>query len=129
MKEFMLLIRNEIDHEAAWPSERHEQFVKKCMEYISQIEREGKLISAQPLIREGKMIARSGEAWKEAAFTETKEVIVGYYHILAEDLNDAIAIAKRNPEFDFGATARIEVRPIQMKDHATKYIYPTEKKV
>jgi len=29
-------------------------------------------------------------------FNETKEVIVGYYHILGEDLNDAIAIAKGN---------------------------------
>jgi hypothetical protein len=28
MKEFMLLIRNEIDHQAEWPPERHQEFLK-----------------------------------------------------------------------------------------------------
>jgi hypothetical protein len=37
---------------------------------------------------------------KEFMLLIRKEVIVGYYHILAEDLNDAIAIAKGNPEFE-----------------------------
>ena len=46
-------------------------------------------------------------------------------HILAEDLDDAIAIAKGNPEFEYGTTARIEVRPIKMKEETTSYIYPT----
>jgi hypothetical protein len=129
MKEFMLLIRNKIDHQAAWPAERHEQFVKKCMDYIGQLTEEGKLQSAQPFVRDGKMISRSGEAWNEGPFNETKEIIVGYYHILAKDLNEAIAIAKRNPEFEYGATARIEVRPIKMKEEAAHYVYPTDKKV
>ncbi|MGD0209522.1 MAG: YciI family protein [Desulfomonilia bacterium] len=62
--------------------------------------------------------------WKEGPFNETKEVIVGYYHILAEDLGDAIAIAKGNPEFEYGTTARIEVRPIKMKEEDTGFVYP-----
>jgi hypothetical protein len=125
MKEFMLLIRNEIDHQADWPAERHEQFVKRCMDYIGQLTSAGKLISAQPLVREGKIISHARDAWKEEAFNETREVIVGYYHVLAEDLSDAIAIAKRNPEFEYGTTARIEVRPIKMKEKITRYTYPT----
>ncbi len=81
--------------------------------------------SAQPLVREGRMIFRSGDAWKEVPFNEARAVIVGYYHILAKDLNDAIAIAKRNPEFEYGTTARIEARPIKMKEENTSYVYPT----
>lgn len=129
MKEFMLLIRNEIDHRAAWSPEQHQQFLKKCEDYIGNLTKEGKLKSAQPLVREGKMIFRSGGAWKEEPFNETKEVIVGYYHILAKDLNEAIAIAKRNPEFEYGTTARIEVRPIKMKEETTSYLYPTGENV
>ena len=124
MKEYMLLIRNEIDHQAAWSSEQHRQFLKKCEAYIADLTKEGKLKSAQPLVREGKMVSGSKGAWKEAAFHETKEVIVGYYHIVAEDINDAIAIAKRNPEFEYGTTARIEVRPIKMKEENTGFVYP-----
>jgi len=124
MKEFMLLIRNEIDHQSSWSPEKHQQFLKRCEDYIGYLTKEGKLKSAQPLVREGKMIFRKGGSWKEEPFNETKEVIVGYYHILADDLNEAIAIARRNPEFEYGTTARIEVRPIKMKEDATSYIYP-----
>jgi hypothetical protein len=64
--------------------------------------------------------------WNEGPYNETKEVIVGYYHILANDLDDAIAIAKGNPEFFYTTTTRIEVRPIKMMDESTSYIYPKE---
>lgn len=123
MKEFMLLIRNEIDHEAAWSPEQNRQFLKKCEDYIGNLTKERKLISAQPLVREGKIISGAKGAWKAWPFNETKEVIVGYYHILAEDLNEAIAIAKENPEFEYGRTARIEVRPIKMKEVGTGFVY------
>ena len=124
MKEFMLLIRNEIDHQAAWSPEQQQQFLKKCEVYIANLTKEGKLKSAQPLVREGKMVSGSKGTWREGPFNETKEVIVGYYHIFAEDINDAIAIAKRNPEFEYGTTARIEVRPIKMKEESTGFVYP-----
>ena len=35
MKEFMLLIRNEIDHQASWSPEKNQQFLKKCEDYSS----------------------------------------------------------------------------------------------
>jgi hypothetical protein len=124
MKEYMLLIRNEIDHQAGWPPERHQEFLNKCEMYISNLNKEGKLLSAQPLVREGRMISGSKGAWKDKPFNEAKEVIVGYYHILAEDINGAIAIAKGNPEFEYGTTARIEVRPIKMKEEKTGFVYP-----
>ena len=63
--------------------------------------------------------------FKEATYQEGKEVIVGYFHILARDLTEAVDIAKSNPEFAFSNTARIEVRPIKMKEQTTGYEYPT----
>lgn len=124
MKESMLLIRNHIDHQAGWSSEQHTQFLKKCEAYIGELTMEGKLVSAQPLIREGKIVSGSKGAWKEIPFNETREVQVGYYHILAKDIDDAVSIAKENPEYEFGTTARIEVRPIKTKEETTKYLYP-----
>lgn len=124
MKEFMLLIRNEIDHQVKWSAEQHLQFLKKCENYIGNLTKAGKLKSAQPLVREGKMISGSNGSWKDASFNESKEVIVGYYHILAKDLDEAVAIAKENPEFEYGTTARIEVRPIKMMEEVTGFVYP-----
>ena len=124
MKEFMLLIRNEKDHQSAWTQEKHEQFINACSVYIEEIKKNGKLKSAQPLVREGKMIARQKGEWKDGPFNETKEVIVGYYHILADSIDDAVAIAKGNPEFSYSDTARIEVRRVKMKEESTGYTYP-----
>jgi hypothetical protein len=57
MKEFMLIIHNLIDSQMKWSNEKHQEFVKQCEEYIESLKQEGRLISAQPLIREGKMIS------------------------------------------------------------------------
>jgi hypothetical protein len=78
------------------------------------------------LVREGVILSGSKEKWKSVPFNESKEVQVGYYHILAKDMNEAIKIAKDNPEFEFGTTARIEVRPIKVKEESINYIYPNK---
>jgi len=51
-------------------------------------------------------------------------VIVGYYYLAAKDLDEAIELAKGNPEFEFSTAARIEVRPIKMKEETTGFVYP-----
>jgi len=127
MKEFMLLIRNEGDSKENFSPEQNQQFLKACEVYIENLMKNGKLKSAQPLVREGKMISGTPGAWKDGLYSETKEVIVGYYHIFANDLEDAIAIAKGNPEFAYTQTARIEVRPIKLKEETTDYVYPKGK--
>ena len=127
MKEFMLLIRNKVDHLSHLSPEENQQFLNACMEYINRLTKDGNLKSAQPLVKEGKMISGSKDAWKDGPFNESKEVIVGYYHILAHNMDEAIEIAKGNPEFAYTNTARIEVRPIKMKEESTGFTYPGKK--
>lgn len=124
MKEFMLLIRNSVDHLSHLSPEENQQFLKACMDYINKLMKDGNLKSAQPLVKDGKIISGAKNAWKDGPFNETKEVIVGYYHILANNLDEAIEIAKQNPEFAYTTTARIEVRPIQTKEESTGFVYP-----
>jgi len=124
MREFMLLIRNEGDSKSAFSPEQDRAFLKACEVYIEKLKKNGNLLRAQPLVREGKMLSGSGDVWNEGPFSESKEVIVGYYHILAKDIDEATAIAKGNPEFEYTTTARIEVRPIKTKEVSTSYVYP-----
>lgn len=124
MREFMLLIRNKIDHQKRWSPDQHQNFLKACESYIGALKKKGQLLSAQPLVREGAMISGSRGSWKSGPFSETEEVQVGYYHILAKDVEEAISIAKENPEFEYGTTARIEVRPVKMKEESTGFVYP-----
>jgi hypothetical protein len=124
MKEFMLRILNKSDHQLAWTLERHQQFLKRCEKYIGELKKKGQLISAQPLVREGKMISGVAGSWKETPLRETGEVQVGYYQIFANDLDEAVEIAKQNPEFEYSTTARIEVRPIKTEEKTTGFVYP-----
>jgi hypothetical protein len=124
MKEFMLLIRNEGDGKADLSPEDQQRFLKDCMEYIEQLKENGNLKGAQPLLREGRIVAGSLGSFKDGPYNETKEIIVGYYHIMAKDLDEAIAIAKGNPEFAYNKGAKIEIRPVKMVEESTSYVYP-----
>jgi hypothetical protein len=127
MQEFMLLVRNEGERLAALSPEQRLEFVKKCEVYIGNLKKEGKLIAAQPLVREGRIITGVPSAWKDEPIQEKKEIQVGYYHIMANDMEDAIVIAKGNPEFEYTPTAKVEVRPIKTKEEKTGFVYPKNK--
>lgn len=120
----MLYIRNSGDAKAALSAEQHLEFVKKCETYIGKLKQEGKLIAAQPIVREGFVIAKKGGDWTNQSIDPSKETQVGYYHVLAENIEDAIGIAKDNPEFEYVPSATIEVRPIKMKEEKTNFVYP-----
>ena len=127
MKEFMLLIRNESDAKASLSAEDHLAFIKKCEVYIGVLKNQNKLIAAQPLVREGAVITKPGGGWAEKPVDANATIQVGYYHILANDINEAIAIARDNPEFEYVPSASIEVRPIKTKETQTAFVYPTAK--
>src|SRR2546423_14551963 len=111
MKEFLLLIRTEGDHLEKLPLKEQQEHVQRVGNYIGNLAKEGKLKSAQPLEMEGTLVSARKGKLKDGPFNETKEVIAGYFLITANDLKEAIEIAKRNPVFE-DETARIEVRPI-----------------
>jgi hypothetical protein len=125
MKEFMLLIRNEGDAKASLTKEKHFEFIKQCEVYINNLKQQNRLIAAQPLAREGVILSDLSEGWKEVQLNPRERVQVGYYHILAENMNEAIAIAKENPEFEYVHSATIEIRPIKTTEKETNFVYPT----
>lgn len=127
MKEFMFFIRKSTDSKLSLAADQHQQFLKGCENYIEDLKSKGRLISAQPIERNGKIISGKPGNWSEAPFNESREVIGGYYHILADNLEEAIEIAKANPEFQFNKGTRIEVRPIKMKEESTGFVYPAKK--
>jgi hypothetical protein len=127
MNEYMLLIRNLTDSKSSMSADEHLQFVKACEVYIDQLKTNGNLVSAQPLIREGVMLSGTPGNFSTGPYNERPEIQVGYYHILAKDIDEAVAIAKGNPEFAFTDTARVEVRPLKVVEEQTSYQYPGKK--
>jgi hypothetical protein len=123
-KEYMFYIRNAGDAKAALSAEQHLAFIKKCEVYIARLKKEGKLIAAQPLLREGVVISKSNKNWNLHPVDPNKEVQVGYYHISAQNMAEATEMAKENPEFEYVPSASIEIRPVKTKEDQTKFVYP-----
>ena len=108
----MLLVRTEGDHLAGMSAKEQQEHVAKIGNYIGKLMQEGKLKGAQPLDMSGTLIKGNKGVFKDGPYSESKEVIVGYFHILAKNLDEAIEIAKANPVFEAGE-ASIEIRPIK----------------
>ncbi len=115
MKEYILFIRNEGEPVVNLSQERQQEHIQKVGGFIQKMVGEGKMKAAQPLEMKGRIVSFENDSFTDVSFDETKEVISGYYLILARDLNEAIGIAKADPRFEDGKW-RIEVRPIMKID-------------
>jgi hypothetical protein len=114
MKEFMLLIRTEGDHLLELSPAEQQKHIEQVMVYMGDLMKSGKLKSAQPLEQEGILISGTKGKLKDGPFNETKEVIAGYFLLEANDLDEAVQIARNNPVFESARNARIEVRPVKV---------------
>ncbi|TXN35291.1 hypothetical protein FVB32_11945 [Flagellimonas hymeniacidonis] len=112
MREFLLLIRSEEEPKANLSPEQMQQHIEKIGGYLKRLTEEGRMKSAQPLEMQGTMLSYKNGQIVDGPYNETKEIISGYYHLLAKDLDEAIAIAKQDPRFEEGIW-RMEVRPIK----------------
>jgi hypothetical protein len=77
--------------------------------WLDRLVDEGKMKRGQRLKYEGKMVVRQNVI-TDGPFGETKEVIGGYWFILADNLEEAAQIAKGNPCLDCGLS--LEIRPV-----------------
>ena len=116
-KEFMLLIRatgNPI-HDLSF--QEQQAHIQKIGAFIRNLAEEGKLKGAQPFEIDGIMLSSKNGELFEAPFqeNETDEIIAGYYHIEATDMEEAMQIARSDPRF-MDSDWRIEVRPIMTID-------------
>jgi hypothetical protein len=126
MNEFMFFIRKKNNSEDTLPHEKLHAFLEACEIYIENLKSQGVLLSAKPIVWDGKIISAKNKNWLETDYNEPGEVIGGYYHILANDIDEAIEIAKENPEFKFNENTRIEVRPVKTMETHTGFVYPSE---
>ena len=77
--------------------------------WLNRLVDEGKMKRGQRLAYEGKTIGRQSMI-TDGPFGESKEVIGGYWFIVANNLDEAAQIAKGNPCLNYGLF--VEIRPI-----------------
>ncbi len=113
MKEFLLIIRTEGNVWSDLSPAQLQKHMEHGTAYIGKLMKEGTIKSAQPLDSGSRIVTSANGVLKDGPFNETKEVIAGYFHIVAKDMDAAVAIAKANPIFNDIPTT-IEVHPMKV---------------
>jgi hypothetical protein len=111
MKEFLLILKTEGSVWTDLSPEELQQHLLHGGAYISELIQRGKLKSANPLDKGSRLVSGSGGVLKDGPFNESKEVVAGYFVIVAESMDEAVSIAKANPIFNDIPT-KIEVHPL-----------------
>jgi hypothetical protein len=112
MKEFLLIVRTEGDIWTLLSPEKLQQHIEHGTAYIDKLVKDGKIKSAQPLDKGSRIVTKSDGIVKDAPFIESKEVIAGYFLIVVDNIEEAVAIARENPIFQDIET-KIEVHPVK----------------
>ena len=105
--EFLVISRGQWDSTLS-PAEI-QSAIDQFYVWLDRLVDEGKMKRGQRLTYEGKTIARKNLV-TDGPFGESKEVIGGYWSILAHNLDEAVEIAKDNPCIECGLF--LEIRPI-----------------
>jgi hypothetical protein len=117
--EYLLLSRGK------WDPTRSPEEIQNAIDafytWHAQLVAEGKFKPGQRLAREGKLVSLTGII--DGPFTESKEVIGGYWFILAGSLDEAAAIAADNPCLKCGLS--FEIRPVE-PERASAYRLASE---
>jgi hypothetical protein len=108
--EYLLLFRGEHWDKGLSPEEL-QKVMGQVMSWFEGLKEQGRVKAGQPLGPEGRTISRKkGRPVADGPFAESKEAVGGYLLLQADNLEEAVAIAKSNPTLEYGIT--IEVRPV-----------------
>lgn len=109
---FLLLFRNAgEDVHAHLDADQRAALTKKWNDWFESLAAKGQVEHANPLGLGGRVVSgATGERVTDGPYAEGKEIIGGYFYILASDLDEATAIARQCPGLPLGLT--VEVRPV-----------------
>jgi hypothetical protein len=111
MERFMLIVREDLEKIGRLTPEERFAAGPNMLEWVKSLAESGNYIAGEPLAIIGRYVTKD-EVLSDGPFIEAKEGISGYDIILAENLNQAVAIAQTCPMVMSGFAIR-EVRPFQ----------------
>ena len=91
--EFLVISRGQ------WDRDKSPEEIQKAIDafyvWYDRLVREGKIKAGHRLATQAKHVSRSGVI--DGPFAETKEVIGGYWFLVASSLEDAASVGRRKP--------------------------------
>ncbi|HTI71782.1 MAG TPA: YciI family protein [Candidatus Limnocylindria bacterium] len=106
--EYLVISRGQWDKDA--PPQKIQAAIDQFYVWLEQMVDDGKMKPGQRLSAEGRTVSRDKPV-KDGPYGEAKEVIGGYWYILANSLDEAAKIASGNP--CLGCGLFYEIRPLE----------------
>lgn len=106
IREYLVISRGQWDR-AATPAQIQDA-IDRFYDWHDQLITEGRMRTGSRLGREGRLVSR--EQIIDGPYSEAKEVVGGYWWILARSLDEAAATAAGNPCLAYGLA--FEIRPL-----------------
>jgi hypothetical protein len=116
MNEYLLISRGQWDEDA--DKDAVQDTIDRFYAWYEEGLAQGRLKPGSRLANRGKLVSRT--AVTDGPFSESKELIGGYWFVLADTLEEAAAIAAENPCLAFGLT--LEVRALDPARSSTAMV-------
>lgn len=111
MAQFLLLLHSDPTQWLAMPSDERQKWFGKYMAWGNQARQAGFLVGSNKLVDDSGKVIRGEKAATDGPYSETKEVLGGYYLIEAANYDEAVRRCKGHPHLEHGGT--IVVRQIE----------------
>ncbi len=114
MPNYMLLLHENPETFQDMSADDMQAIIQRYSAWKEQMEQAGKLTAGKKLADgEGRVLRRTGGqiSISDGPYTESKEVIGGLFEIIADNYDQAVAIARQCPHLEFGT---VEVRKIDI---------------
>ncbi len=113
MSQFMLLLRG--GEFQQYSPEEMQKITEQYLHWAIQLREEGRFLAGDELKNGGRMLRAQNGRIVDGPFTETKEMIGGYYVLAAKNFDEVVAIAHACPHLKFGGEVEIrEIVPTKM---------------
>jgi hypothetical protein len=111
MAQFLLLLHADPTDWLKMPADEKQKWFGKYMAWGNHAQQAGVLVGSNKLVDDAGKIIRGQKAVTDGPYSETKEVLGGYYLIEAANYDEAVRRCKDHPHLEHGGT--IEVRQIE----------------
>ena len=106
MAHYLLLLRNQPNRWAGLSPEEMQKVTEKYMEWRTK----PFVLDGQGFVdTTGRVVGKGGSSVTEGPFSESREVVAGFYAIEAADFDEAVKLALTNPHVSSGS---IEIREV-----------------
>jgi len=112
MAQFMLLLRGGGEFPVHSPEEM-QKVLEKYLAWADKLRKDGRHRGGEELKDGGRVMSvKNGKVAIDGPYTETKEIVGGYFLYEAKDVDEATEIAKGCPHLGFGGSVEIrEINP------------------